>query len=219
MRLLFTAVAAVMAFQLALAPAFADPSSPTKPWMLQFGGHHLGVNVTMVGKNAVLTPTHTGTQPVVFKRKGKEVRPLGPEHDLAFKLVNQLNAKQRAQAIRGARPRNLALGPGSDNKTVTPEGIKGSALTKVQRGVLLKLIGAWVTMLPDAAAARRMAEIKGKLGETHFAWYGPTKPGSAVYYRIQGPNVVIEYAPQRGPNHIHTVIRNPVNDYAKQLTK
>ena len=74
-------------------------------------------------------------------------------------------------------------------------------------------------MLPDAAAARRQAEIKGQLDDTSFAWYGPTAAGSAAYYRIQGPTVVIEYAPQGGVNHIHTVIRNPVNDYGKKMMK
>jgi hypothetical protein len=202
-------------FYLAL---FGKPS-PTQPWMVQFGGHHLGLNVTIIGKEAVLTPTHTGAQPDVFTRDGKKVRPLGQENDLAFKLVNQLDAKQRAVAVRGAKPRNLVLGPGQDNKTVTPEGIKGSALTKEQLGVLLELIGAWVTMLPDAAAEHRLAEIKGQLADTSFAWYGPTAAGSAAYYRIQGPTVVIEYAPQGSTNHIHTVIRNPTNDYGKAQTK
>src|SRR5947209_8078771 len=41
---------------------FGTPSA-TKPWMVQFGAHHLGLNVTVVGKDAVVTPTHTGTQP------------------------------------------------------------------------------------------------------------------------------------------------------------
>src|SRR3989441_2397868 len=100
-------------FYLAL---FGKPSA-TEPWMLQFGGHHLGINVTLVGKNAVLTPTHTGTQPDSFTRNGKTVRPLGPENDLAFKLVNMLDAKQQAQAIRGAKPQNLLLGPGQDGTT------------------------------------------------------------------------------------------------------
>jgi hypothetical protein len=197
---------------------FGKPSA-TQPWMVQFGGHHLGLNVILAGKKAVLTPTHTGTQPDVFTRDGKKVRPLGQENDLAFKLVNELDAKQRAVAVRGARPRNLALGPGQDGKTVAQEGIKGSDLTKDQRGLLLELIGAWVHMLPEAAAARRLAEIKGGLADTSFAWYGPTAAGSAAYYRIQGPTVVIEYAPQGGTGHIHTVIRDPKNDYGKALTR
>jgi hypothetical protein len=197
---------------------FGKPS-PTEPWMLQFGGHHLGLNVTVVGKNSVLEPTHTGAQPSSFTRDGKKVRPLGPENDLAFKLVNQLDAKRQAQAVLGAKPRNLALGPGQDNKVIKPEGIKGSALTKEQRGTLLELIAAWVDILPDDAAASRRDQIKAKLDDTFFAWYGPTTDGSAVYYRIQGPTLVIEYAPQGGTNHIHTIIRDPSNDYGKKLTK
>src|SRR5213079_685679 len=75
---------------------FGKPSA-TEPWMVQFGGHHLGVNVTVIGKHFVLTPTHTGAQPTLFKRAGKEVRPLGLENDAAFKLVGALDEKQRAQ--------------------------------------------------------------------------------------------------------------------------
>lgn len=203
-------------FYLAL---FGKPSM-TEPWMLQFGGHHLGVNVTMVGAKAVLTPTHTGTQPDVFTRAGKAVRPLGPENDLAFKLVNQLDADQRKQVVLGDKPKNLVLGPGQDGKTIAPEGLKGSAMNEAQRATLMELIGAWVHILPDAAAASRMAAIKEKLDDTHFAWYGPTTNGSPAYFRVQGPTLLIEYAPQQGgTNHIHTIIRDPSNDYGSELTK
>jgi hypothetical protein len=196
---------------------FGTPSA-TKPWMLQFGGHHLGVNVTIVGKNAVLTPTHTGTQPDSFTRAGKTVRPLGPENDFAFKLVNQLDADQKKQAVLGAKPKNLIAGPGQDGKKVEPEGLKCNVLDKDQRATLLELIGAWVNILPKDAAASRMAAIKDKIDDTHFVWYGPTANGSAAYYRIQGPTLLIEYAPQGGTNHIHTIIRDPSNDYGKELT-
>jgi hypothetical protein len=202
-------------FYLAL---FGKPSM-TQPWMLQFGGHHLGINVTMVGKNAVLTPTHTGTQPDSFTRAGKTVRPLGPENDLAFKLVNMLDAKQQQQAVLGAKPKNLVLGPGQDGKTVPAEGLKGSVLNEAQRATLLELIGAWVHILPEDAAASRMAAIKAKLDDTYFVWYGPTTNGSAAYYRVQGPTLVIEYAPQGSTSHIHTVIRDPSNDYGMELTQ
>src|SRR5919199_1601722 len=127
--------------------AFFGTPSATKPWMLQFGGHHLGLNVTVVGQDSVVTPTHTGTQPDSFTRDGQTVRPLGRENDLAFKLVNMLDAEQRKQAVLGDRPRNLALGPGQDGKTIRPEGLKCAALTDEQRATLLDLIGAWVHLL------------------------------------------------------------------------
>jgi hypothetical protein len=43
----------------------------------------------------------------------------------------------------------------------------------------------------------------------------------SAYYRIQGPHLVIEYAPQRDEptNHVHTMYRDPPNDYGGALTK
>jgi hypothetical protein len=44
--------------------------------------------------------------------------------------------------------------------------------------------------------------------------------GSAAYFRIQGPTLVIEYAPQGSVDHIHTIYRDPTNDYgAKYAAK
>ncbi len=192
---------------------FGTPSD-TKPWMVQFGGHHLGINVTVVGKHFILTPTHTGAQPGLFKRGDTEVRPLGRENDAAFKLVNALDEKQRTQAIIGERPQGeLLLGPGRDGKKIEPKGIKGSALTADQQAMLLDVIAAWVNIVEPDAAASRMAAIKEKIADTYFAWSGPTEKGKAVYFRVQGPSVVIEYAPQGGTDHIHTVIRNPEDEY------
>jgi hypothetical protein len=197
---------------------FGKPST-TKPWMLQFGGHHLGINVTIIGKDTVLTPTHTGAQPDSFTRDGKTVRPLASENDLAFKLVNMLDAEQQKQAVLGTKPKNLLLGPGQDGKTIRPEGLKCAALNEDQRAALLDLIGAWVRILPNDAAASRMASLKAQIDETYFAWYGPTTNGSAVYFRIQGPKLLIEYAPQGSTHHIHTIIRDFSNDYGKELIK
>src|SRR3954469_5795171 len=141
---------------------FGRPSETT-PWMVQFGGHHLGVNVTVIGKHFVLTPTHTGAQPALFQRGGKEVRPLGLEADAAHKLVNALDDKQRAQAVIGERPQNLVLGPGQDGKAIEPKGVKGSALTAAQQAMLLDVIGAWVNIAEPDSAAERMATIKEKV--------------------------------------------------------
>jgi hypothetical protein len=198
---------------------FGKPSA-TQPWMVQFGGHHLGLNVTVIGKHFVLTPTHTGAQPALYQRDGKDVRPLGLENDTGFKLVNALDEKQRAQAIIGDQPQGeLVLGPGRDGQKVEPQGIKGSALSAQQQAMLLDIIAAWVNIVEPGTAAGRMEEIKGKIGETYFAWKGPTASGSAAYFRVQGPTVVIEYAPQRGTDHIHTVVRNPEDDYGAGLLK
>ena len=117
------------------------------------------------------------------------------------------------------RPRNRILGPGRDGKRIEPQGIKGSALTDRQRSLLLEVIAAWVNILPSETASARLAEIKGALPDTYFAWCGPTTNGSAAYYRVQGPTLVIEYAPQGSTSHIHTIIRDPGNDYGERLVR
>src|SRR5262249_26859654 len=83
--------------------------SETAPWMLQFGGHHLGLNVTIAGEHGILTPTLTGAQPALYTVNGKTIRPLGQESDKAFALVNALDEAQRKQAILGYRVADLVL--------------------------------------------------------------------------------------------------------------
>jgi hypothetical protein len=197
---------------------FGAPSG-TDPWMIQFGGHHLAINVTLVGRDNVMTPSLPGAQPATYTLNGQTVRPLGDENDKAFALVNALDAAQRAKAVLGYQVNDLVLGAGQDGKRIQPEGIEGSALNAAQQTMLLDVIHEWVGILNDDAAAARMAEIKSTLSNTFFAWSGPLTNGSAAYFRIQGPTLVIEYAPQRDVTHIHTIYRDPTNDYGVKLLK
>jgi hypothetical protein len=199
--------------------------SERDPWMLQFGGHHLALNITVAGERGVLTPTLTGAQPALFISNGKTVRPLGQESDKALALLNALDDTQRKQAILSYHLADLVLGPGQDGKTIQPEGLKASEMNERQRAMLLDLTSEWAGIIHESAAAARMAEMKADINETWFAWSGPTTaiPGSNItaYYRIQGPHLVIEYAPQRlggDPSlHIHTMYRDPTNDYGRGL--
>jgi hypothetical protein len=190
------------------------------PWMLQFGGHHLALNITMVGADDILTPSLTAAQPAKYTVDGKTVRPLGAENDKAFALINALDEEQRKQAILKYKVADLVLGPGQDGKTIQPEGLKASAMNASQQAMLLDLAGEWAGIVNEQAAAARMADIKSSLSSTWFAWSGPTTNGTPAYYRIQGPTLVIEYAPQPlggDPTmHIHTIYRDPTNDYGKK---
>lgn len=201
--------------------AILGKPSVSETWMMQFGGHHLAINVTFAGRQRVLAPTHTGTQPATYTVEGKTIRPLGDENDKAFALINALNAEQQKQAILGFEVRNLVLGPGVDGKTIEPEGIRASTFTPAQRGMLTDLVSEWVGILDAEAAAAKMKEVQSTLGDTYFAWAGSTTNGKGAYFRIQGPAALIEYAPQgRGDNntdHIHTIYREPSNDYAAKV--
>jgi hypothetical protein len=199
--------------------AFVGTPSVTAPWMLQFGGHHLAINLTMAGSQATMAPSLPAAQPATYTFEGRTVRPLGKENDKAFALINALDNSQRSQAILGYRVSDLVLGPGQDGRTIQPEGIRASALSAPQQTMLLDLVQEWAGIMNDSFADPRMAEIRTNLPQTYFAWSGPTTNGSAAYFRIQGPTLVIEYAPQRSVDHIHTIYRDPTNDYGAKLAR
>jgi hypothetical protein len=201
--------------------------SETSPWLLQFGGHHLALNITIVGEQGVLTPSLIGAQPALYESGGKIVRPLGPESDKAMALLNALDDGQKKKAILSFRVADLVLGPGHDGETIQPEGLKASDMNDTQRAMLVDLISEWSGIENDSFAKARMGEIKAGLNDTWFAWSGATtvEAGKNIkaYYRVQGPKLVIEYAPQRlGGDlslHVHTMYRDPTNDYGRALIK
>jgi Protein of unknown function (DUF3500) len=204
--------------------SFLGTPSTTTPWMLQFGGHHLALNITIAGSRGLMTPSLTGAQPATFTLNGQTIRPIGRESDKGLALLQSLDAKQRAQAILSYRVPDLILGPGQDGKKIAPEGLKASAMNDSQRQLLIDVIAEWSGIINESAASARMNELKADLNETWFAWSGPTdfEPGHNItaYYRIQGPHLVIEYAPQNDEpaNHVHTIYRDPTNDYGRQFS-
>jgi hypothetical protein len=209
--------------------AILGKPSTTTPWLIQFGGHHLGINITLAGSQHVITPSHTGAQPATYTMNGVTVRPLGKENDKAFGLINALDASQRKQATLDYYVADSVFGPGHDGEVIQPEGVRAATFTAGQQAMLLDLIQEWVSIINDMDAKAKMAEVKANLPDTFFAWSGPTTNGSAAYFRIQGPTVEIELSPQcpsapcgdekPSPEHIHTFYRDPTNDYGAKFVR
>ncbi|MXV15816.1 DUF3500 domain-containing protein [Hufsiella ginkgonis] len=205
---------------------FGTPNTKT-PWMVEFGGHHLGLNVIIAGSQGALTPTLTGAQPSVYQSNGKTVRVLAAENDKAFDLLNALDDEQRKKAILNYNIGDLVLGPGHDGEVIVPEGLKASGMTTKQKEMLVDLISQWAGIINDVYVQARMKEIRAGINDTYFAWSGPTthQPGKNgnSYYRIQGPRVIIEFSPQGvggDPTmHVHTIYRDPLNSYGNAFSK
>lgn len=208
--------------------ALIGTPSLTEPWQWQWGGHHVTINASIAGPNLSLSPSFIGVQPATYTdADGKTVRPLGDiEHD-AFALVNWLEPEQQRAAMLRSAPPDVVLGPGQDGKKIAPEGLSAARMSADQRAALMRLIGHYTGLANDEDGAARKAEVQSKLGETYFAWYGPTNAGSAIYFRVTGPSIVIEYAAQgqgpggpgggaRAPSHIHGIYRDPTNDYGSR---
>ena len=204
--------------------SFLGQPSTATPWMLQFGGHHLALNITIAGRAGVLTPTLTGAQPATFDAKGRTIRPLGHENDKAVALLESLSEDERQRAVLSYRVADLVLGPGQDGKTILPEGLKAATMNDHQRALLIDLIAEWAGIINETVAKPRMAQLTADLNETYFAWSGPTTVTTGTnitaYYRIQGPHLVIEFAPQNDDpgDHVHTMYRDPTNDYGRAFT-
>ena len=96
--------------------SFLGTPSGTSPWILQFGGHHLAINATVVGPNITLAPSLTGGQPIKYTKDGTAttIQAVTTEVADAFKLVGSFDATQRAKAVLGTQNIDLVLGPGQD---------------------------------------------------------------------------------------------------------
>jgi hypothetical protein len=203
--------------------ALIGQPSETDPWQWQWGGHHVTINATIVGSNLALTPSFIGVQPATYTDvDGNTVRPLGDIEDEAFALINSLDATQQQAAILGDTYVDLVLGPGQDGKVLQPEGLSVTDLTGDQRTALLHLITHYTGLANDEDAGPRLEEVTSTLDDTYIAWYGPTEAGSAAYFRVAGPRIVIEYSPQgmggNAADHIHGIYRDPSNDYGALYT-
>jgi hypothetical protein len=190
------------------------------------------VNATIVGSNIALTPSFIGVQPGSYTDDtGTTVQPLGAIEEDAFALVNALDATQQQTAILGDTSIDVVLGPGQDGKTVEAEGLPASEMTAQQQATFLELIDHYTGLANDEDVAARNPEIQSTLDETYFAWYGPTEEGSAAYFRVTGPTIVIEFSAQGGGgtgtglggdatlDHIHGIYRDPTNDYGAKYTQ
>jgi hypothetical protein len=204
---------------------FGEPSATT-PWMVEFGGHHLGLNIVLDGRHGVVTPMLTGAQPAIYTENGKTVRALAAENDKAFALLDALSADQRKRAILNYQIGDLVMGPGHAGEAIVPEGLKVSSMNARQKTLLLEVISQWAGAIDPVYAKPRMAEISAGLNDTWFAWSGPTthQPGKngSAYYRIHGPKLLIEFSPQGvggdATMHVHTMYRDPTNDYGIAYT-
>lgn len=196
--------------------AFLGEPSTTEPWMFQFGGHHLAINATVFGPNVSFSPMLTGGGPLRFRLDGDDIFITERETAAAQAFMDSLADDQREQAVRAEEPLELLLGPGKHGTTVAREGIKGSDLTAIQRTLLLDVIDARLGFMNDDDHADRRMTVVAGLEDTYFGWWGGQDASGAVYFRVTGPSLVLEYASQDGngtTDHVHSMYRELDNDY------
>ena len=211
--------------------------SATEPWGWKLEGHHAIINFFVLGDQVVMTPLFIGSEPVRAtsgKYKGTEI--LQQEQNDGLGMLLSLMPEHREQAILNfSKTGNNNLTEAfKDNVQIAYAGLRTNDLGTPARVRFRDLIELYVSNLDDSHARVKMNEVDRHLDDTWFTWIGGTDPGSAFYYRVQSPVILIEFDHQRPANlrhlaadptkptqqHIHCVVRTPNgNDYGKDLLR
>ena len=197
--------------------AFFDEPSAENDWSWQFGGHHLAINVAVRDGVLSMSPTFIGIEPANFERSGSSATPLRDHVTAGVELMRSLPEGLQASSIVDSRPREVYAGAGQDGVIPALEGSRVADWPEEPKAQLMEIIGLWVRIMPEMAAERRLAEIGDGLDQLRFAWNGPYDGSGSIYYRIQGPNLILEFSTQGSvgsdEGHYHSVYRNPANEY------
>ena len=198
------------------------------PWGFQLDGHHLALNLTVVGDEVSVTPMFKGSDPAeVLTGLDAGWYPLQAEDRRGRALWESLDEAQRALALLpGATPADVVAGPTRTDPIADLEirGLPYSAMSARQQALLLRLLDEWIGDLdPELAATQSTRLREAGLDRLHFAWSG-IEEGKPYYYRLHGPTLLIEFDNTPPPgrlggavNHIHTVWRDPARDYGEDL--
>ncbi len=201
---------------------FGTPGTD-QPWSWRIGGHHVAIHVTLAqGRVIGATPSFLGANPaVVPDGPSAGRRTLDGEERLARRLLASLTTPQRRVAIVDpVAPADILSGSGrrAELRDV-PAGIRYDALDAAQQTTLEALVRHYVGRSQPAVADAQWSRIRDAgLDAIAFAWAGPDEPGHGHYYAVHGPRLLIEYDnTQNGANHIHSVWRDPTNDWGEDL--
>ena len=129
------------------------------------------------------------------------------EPELAERVARMDADAERASGYDAGDYQRLAL-------TSVPKGLPARELDGEQRDLLRALLATYLGRVPDGLSPQGDYDRDAALDAVHLAWAGPTGPGQPLYYRLQGPGLLIEYDnTQRQANHVHSVWRDPAADF------
>ena len=202
---------------------FGEPGSD-EPWGWRAEGHHVSLHFSIWGDDIIsMTPFFFGANPAEVRKGPKAgLRILGAREDMAYELMDSLDAGQRSKTVLyDEAPYDILTYNSSKVSLPKEEGLSVSAMSGTQREMLMGLVTEYVNQVNEELAGRRLAALKdGGFDQLHFAWAGPLDRSAAHYYRIHGGEFVVEFDNrQNGANHIHSVWREVENDFAGDVLR
>jgi hypothetical protein len=204
---------------------FGTPGS-TGRWSWRIEGHHLSLNYLIAdGQVAAATPAFFGANPATVMAGPRQgLRAIPDVDDLARELFRSLDDAQRQLAEKPAAKLPRKQFPEIDAheaaKVGAAEGVPAAKLNDKQRGILDRLINAYVERLSGDVAAAELDRIRrAGMDKVHFAFAGGTEQGQPHTYRLQGPTFVAEFlnvqddSAKNAANHIHSAWRHLPKDF------
>lgn len=184
-------------------------------WLIQ--GHHMGLSFTVSGENAGFTPMFLGASPLVLD-EGIHAGWSALSHEVArgTDLVASLSPSQREIVLEpGNVPGDALYSVGRKDELPEMSGLRSADMTPPQQRLLRALVEEYVRNADfDVAEAQLAAIEEAGWDNLWLSWRGPTDDAAAPhYYRVHGERILIELAFR--PNHIHTIVRDPRNDYGE----
>ncbi|WP_103339933.1 DUF3500 domain-containing protein [Amycolatopsis sp. CA-126428] len=224
---------------------FGQPQ-PDTTWGFRLVGHHLSINVTVVDGDLVnATPFLLGAEPArigPFRILGEEedaafllldgltagqraeaVIHDKPPADFVTRTVPYIGDVEYP-AYHGVGRRDAMI-TDDDRRALAyfrahPRGIRVGDLSAAQRACFDDLLAKFVHRARPGLVGAEMDRIAaaGGVDELHFAWAGGTTIDLPHYFRIQGGATLIEFDnAEDDANHVHSVWRDPSNDFAADL--
>ena len=202
---------------------FGEPGGPD-PWGWRVEGHHVCLNYSIWGDKVIsMTPFFFGANPAEVRNGDKTgLRILGAREDLAFELMESLDAGQRSRAtIYDEAPLDILTYNSSKVSLPREEGIPGSRMSGTQKEMMLSLVAEYVNQVRSDLAQEKLGALREQeVNNIHLAWAGPVDKNQPHYYRLHGGNFVVEFDNrQDGANHIHSVWRDIENDFASDVLR
>lgn len=195
---------------------YGDPSTESA-WSLQFGGHHLGVMVSMGGQALSLSPYFKGSQPVSYEYEGETIEAMGTLADDFFGIFTSMDETAQAAAQLDGEYADLVMGPQSDTDYPETAGTPYTELTADQQAQVKSVIEGYVNDYAGSLADPLVQLYESQLDETSVAWATGLDQDSTAYLRIDGPRLWLEWVNTTNPGssgiHYHTIYRDKELDY------
>jgi len=200
---------------------FGEPTADGT-WSWRMHGHHLYLSFTIVkGELFATAPAFYGAEPHdITEGPRAPQRILADEEDLGVNLYAALDAAQKqAATIADKVPNDMVSGRSIKVDPMNPEGIAWAKLTEAQQAQLQALVLEYCNNSADDLRLERIKRVEeGGWENLSFAWIGDPARGQRKYYRVTGPQFLIEYcAVALTPNHVHTVWRDYNGDYGRDI--